>query len=308
MKEIMVTGFTLQAVSAGKLPYNPPQTAFDTMAATQSQFFATAEGERADSGKDLSVEGSLSRQDTQLTINPAVLAQDPTIVVPVTPNCPAIEVFGDIPTCQIMHEWDQEEVDTQNVRDGDPLSYWNLVQPKYRPPGNGPKDPIFADTITLDTKTYYNYNTTTFPSWCGKSATFLFWLESDTQAGGYLLARYPESNAVRPPKWYGMYVEPYGLYVYRGSETGLTGANADLPAWFGYPLEYQKKGERRHVAFVFDHVKDEIVFYLDGEYLGTKKVDEGRIAALDCNMDGPGSYTGGCMHVCLGSALFCQRL
>ena len=46
-----------------------------------------------------------------------------------------------------------------------------------------------------------------------------------------------------------MYVEPYGLYVYRGSDTGLTGANADLPAWFGYPLEYQKKGERRHGIF-----------------------------------------------------------
>ena len=46
------------------------------------------------------------------------------------------------------------------------------------------------------------------------------------------------------------------------------------------------------VAFVFDHEKDEIVFYLDGEYLGTKKVDAGRIGALDCNMDGPDSYTG----------------
>jgi hypothetical protein len=52
----------------------------------------------------------------------------------------------------------------------------------------------------LETKTYYNYNTTTFPSWCGKSATFLYWLESDTQAGGYLLARYDVSYAVRPPK------------------------------------------------------------------------------------------------------------
>jgi hypothetical protein len=51
-----------------------------------------------------------------------------------------------------------------------------------------------------------------------------------------------------------MYVEPYGLYVYRGSDTGLTGANADLPAWFGYPLEYQKKGERRHGIFSSHHL------------------------------------------------------
>jgi len=139
MQEIMVTGFTLQAVSAGKLPYNPPQTAFDTMAATQSQFFATAEGERANSGKDLAVEGSLSRQDTQLTMNPPVVAQDASIVVPETPNCPAIEAFGGIKTCRIMHEWDQEEEDTQNQRDGVPLKYWNLIQPAYRPAGAGPK-------------------------------------------------------------------------------------------------------------------------------------------------------------------------
>jgi hypothetical protein len=37
MKEIMYTGFTLQAVSTGKLPFVPEQTPFDTMAATQSQ-------------------------------------------------------------------------------------------------------------------------------------------------------------------------------------------------------------------------------------------------------------------------------
>ena len=221
-----------------------------------NQAFATAEGERRDSGNELAVEGSLSRQDTKLNVDPPVVAQDPEINIPDTPGCPVIESFGaDLTSCQIMHEWGDKDTDMQNARNGINLKYWNLVQPAYRPAGVGPKDAMFVDTISLSTKNYYSYNSSTFPDWCGQSATFLFWLESDTQAGGYLFTRYPTTEAVRPPKWYGMYVEPYGLYVYRGSDTGLTGTNADVPAWFGYDLEYQKKGERRHVAFVFDHVK-----------------------------------------------------
>lgn len=127
-----------------------------------------------------------------------------------------------------------------------------------------------------------------FPSFCGQSATFSLWIETDTIDGGYFVTRYATSEGIKPSRWWGLYAEAFGLYVYGFNAP----SNADLPGsdW-GRPFEYMKN-KRRHMAFVFNADTDQTHHYVDGKLLGTTQHETGTIANMDCGMDGPDSYMG----------------
>ena len=103
-----------------------------------------------------------------------------------------------------------------------------------------------------------------------------------------MLTRYGTSEQVKPSRWWGIYAEAYGLYVYGFNAP----SNADLPLQWGRPLENMKPVSRRHIAFVFDKDTDQTLHYLDGKLLGMTQHSAGTIANMDCGMDGPQAYTG----------------
>ena len=146
-------------------------------------------------------------------------------------------------SCRIIDDWTGSiELDAAEVE------YYNLVPPSVRPPGVGPKERMMLDNAYANE--YIQYSAQAFPSFCGQSATFSLWVETDTLDGGYYLSRYATSDKVKPARWWALYGEAYGLYVYGFNAP----SQADLPTGWGRPLEHMKPISRRHLAFVFDKV------------------------------------------------------
>ena len=156
-----------------------------------------------------------------------------------------------------------------------------------RPSGVGAKEPMLIDHLTPNE--YLRYDADTFPSFCGDSATFSFWLETNTLHGGALLSRYSAIDSSGHSELeYALYAEGYALLV-----TGRKAASKHkFPAALGSPLEKMKSGSRRHLAYVFNKTSDETLTYLDGTRVGSTKHEAGAIAALDCGLTGNTAYTG----------------
>ena len=281
MLEILYAGYTLQAIAAGKEPYRPRQTELDSLAARTDSAFADAQGERAAARTLTQVESNVGRSVAELSaITPAVFP-DPGIVVPKKATCREIQALGAGTSCRIIDNWTgANENDTRRVM------YINLIPPSVRPPGAGSKDRLNLDHGYP--KEYISYDPQAFPSFCGQSATFSLWFESDTLEGGYVLSRYASSEQVKPARWWALVLGPLRVYV-----NGVNGtSSAELPKDWAPPFVFMKRVSRRHVAFVFDKDKDQTLHYLDGKLLGTTQHPPGTIAAMDCNMGATNAYVG----------------
>ena len=289
-QEIFNYGFTLTAISKGKQPYFPEQKLADTIITRTDKQFSTAAGELAGSVVNLNVESSVTRNKIEFTVSPPTVDVDPTINVPKKASCTEIPCFGKETSCRIIDDWTGAvEHDTVTSK-----SFYNLVPPAVRPAGVGAKDRIHIDHTTPNE--YLRYDSISWPSFCGQSATFSMWVETDTVNGGALVSRYqvPDSHNNSNLQW-ALDAPGYGLQV-----RGLKGARDEevkhvAPATlldYGLPLEKMKHGMQRHVAFVFNADKDETKTYLDGSLLGTTTHLPGTLAKLDCNLNQEMAYTG----------------
>ena len=199
-----------------------------------------------------------------------------------------LHMFGNDTSCHIIDTWDAKLTDTLNRN----KQYYNLIPSAYWPSGfsanatdgvhNGNKDRMEIDpSYHLKPKEYPHYDPLQWKSFCGKSATFSLWLETDTVHGGAILARYSKENSTTHQselEW-ALYAEGYGLCV-RGRRAP---SNSYVPTSYGLPLEYMKYKKRRHIAWVFDKDLDQTRTYLDGSLLGTTDHPKDTIKYLDCD-------------------------
>jgi hypothetical protein len=286
-KEILFAGFTLEAINEGKIPYVPNQQDSDTIIQKSSTEFADAQAERADGDNALKLESTLSRSAIELAVSPENISAPPKITVPKIANCDSIPIFKsaghDDTSCHIIDAWDAAETDTLNAG----RTFFNMLPAMARPAGVAGKDRMLIDHLTP--KEYLRYNTTTWPSFCGKSATFSLWLETDTVHGGALLSRYcPTDSHGHSELEYALYADSYALLV-----TGRRAKSKhQFPEIVGKPLEKMKTMSRRHLAYVFNKTTDETLTYLDGTLVGSTKHAAGTISNLDCGLTGSTAYTG----------------
>jgi len=299
MEEIMGSGFTLQSIAAGKLPFAPQETLFDNAASANKHEFLTAQSERADSEASMHLESSQVRQaieiadevDADTIARQRALLREPNISVSSIAPCEAVVAMGDESSCSIMT---LEEADAQ--RDATTgKEFFSLIQPEYLPKDENGKQLTSLSRVFLDHNhpgQSLSYDTKTFPSFCGKSATFSLWWESSTESGGHVISRYASSDVNWPAHCWLLYVNEYGLSVLGNHPDGSPRYTAALPSWFQKPLGSMERMSRRHVAFVFDKPSDKIKFYLDGHLLDEHQYAAGFVGKMDCGMQGKGSYTG----------------
>ena len=152
----------------------------------------------------------------------------------------------------------------------------------------GPKGP--ADLLRLDS--------VNFPDFCGRSASFSFWIEP-LGGGGYMLSRYAVTSTVWGDKYWVIYAGDKRVCFWHkddleGSAARFPGKRDSIgcapppPPSYGEPLNFMSPGQRRHIAFTLDSSTDIAKIYLDGELLGEMKAPDGMIANMDCDMKDPG--------------------
>jgi hypothetical protein len=160
----------LQAIAMGKQIYAPVQTAFDAAASTTAESFAAAQGERTTAAAALEIEASLSRQTTSFTAQPPPSRTEPDIVVPKRESCRRINMFGKDTSCRIMNLTEADSVADSALS----TSYFPLIKEEYMPVVDGGQRGL-KDRAYLGLKganEYLSFDPVTFPSFCGKSATF----------------------------------------------------------------------------------------------------------------------------------------
>ena len=287
MEEIVYAGYTLEAIAEGKAPYTPEQELADTIITRTDTFFENAQGERQRAAVALQVESAVSRNTIVFTENPPTVTTDPTINVAKKSTCTEIPCFSSDTSCRIIDDWTNAiETDTANNK-----QFINLVPPAARPAGlSSSRARMFVDHTKPNE--YLRYGSPEWPSFCGQSATFSMWVETDTVHGGALLSRYsvPDSHNVSNLE-YALYADSYGLVV-KGSRAYSSHVAPYSLLEYGQPLEKMKYGMQRHVAFVFDNATDTTKTYLDGALLGTTTHPTGTINNLDCNLNQDTAYTG----------------
>lgn len=132
MDEIMVSGFTLQSIAAGKLPYAPQETSFDDATSTSKQAFADAQSERKRADESLQVEGALTRQAfarAQAKPQEDLPPPWPKIAVPPQDSCGTVAAQGEDTSCHVMVlEEEDGQLDGTTGKD-----FFALIQPEYYP-------------------------------------------------------------------------------------------------------------------------------------------------------------------------------
>ena len=99
MQEISQQGFTFESLAAGRLPFQPEKSAFDTANAVQDIEFAEAKVERKVIMQKVHLESVFTRMETNAVSNPPInayqdLSQRAHITVPPVPNCKTLKIFG----------------------------------------------------------------------------------------------------------------------------------------------------------------------------------------------------------------------
>ena len=321
MEEIMSAGFSFESLASGKEAYNPTKTPFDVAGAVTSNFFADARGERAQAAIELQVENAFGRLISDIVANPPAdlkqdMAANSKLVVPEKANCFMQPIFKvEAMSCRMMSNISQ--YDTCPFT-GD-KKYINLIQPPYLPSGHRSKDRVLLDNNYP--KQYLHFDPTSFPSFCGKSATFSMWVENwDCGARATLLARYPKTvttataeKASEPSK------RVKGSWFYQIDQDSSSGGTkcciGQIPgdgivaywkcAIVEPKLNCMPANSRRHLALVMDKDDNSIKFYIDGTLakslsselpLEEKWIDDndefgGGVARLDCHMNTSESYS-----------------
>jgi len=195
MEEIMFAGFTFQSISVGKSIYTPERTRFDRANSKSTQAFSEAQGERSIIRQDTQVDGTLTRQITELIVSPTSNELLPNIVVPSLEGCPRITTFGASTSCHIMN-LTEDDAQPDPTLSGE-AKYFPFIKQKYMADGRRLRDPSYLGI--QPEKEFLRYDSQQFPSWCRMSATFSIWFEN-WGSGGYLIARYGSSEEVWPSK------------------------------------------------------------------------------------------------------------
>lgn len=157
MKEIMVTGFTYQAIAAGKKSVVAQSSDLDDVKNSQDKQLEDAKIERDQAAFNLQVQHIFTRA-------PPVLSEDeyisshPELSVDKTIGCRPVGAFGS-PPCRIVH--DIGDIITQ-----DPLNpgreYYELFTPRMR--GGRDSQQMFSTRREYNAE-QLNYNASKFPSW-----------------------------------------------------------------------------------------------------------------------------------------------
>jgi hypothetical protein len=77
---------------------------------------------------------------------------------------------------------------------------------------------------------------------------------------------------------------------------GFGAIKANIPRHLGSVLANMKLGQRRHVAWTFNHVTDISCAYLDGAEVLCEQQNTGSIRVMDCGMDNPETAYVGLNH------------
>jgi hypothetical protein len=211
----------------GKTPVTLRQEPSDLIVARSDSNFGNAADERALAAIQLELEGSLSRAALALALSPSNVSAAPMLTVANKAGCARIPVFGASTSCRIIDRWDAAETDELTGKD-----FLSLLPSSVRPPGVGSKDRMQYDHTRPGA--YLRYDADAWPSFCGQSATFSLWLETNTVHGGCLLSRYSaaQDDGHSTLQW-ALYAEGYGLCV-KGERAP---SSSYLPARYGLPLE-----------------------------------------------------------------------
>ena len=290
MEEIMASGSTLSDIAVGKLMFAPEATSFDMTTSKNEEAFARAQDAVVASASSTRVDGSLTRQTVYLTGNPTVIVRDPPIMVNNSSPCPAIQVFGNTTSCHIMTLSEEDAILDTTLN----YSYFPLIKPQYMPPGRGVKDRAFL--AVRKTNELLRYDPVAFPSWCGTSATFSVWLENEG-VSGYIISRYKTSEVPFPEKFWILVMSTDGTSIRaevphpgvanKQENPGYGAFKANIPRHLGGVLASMKPGQRRHVAWTFNHVTDITCAYLDGYEVHCEQQMAGSIRLMDCGMNNP---------------------
>ena len=197
MNELSQNAFTFEALAAGKLPFLPEKSPFDTASAVQAKEFAHAKSEREIITQKMHVENVFTRMEINAVADPPTnayqeLSQRARITVPAVPNCKHVPIFGVRTSCHIMKGM-VNEISPPETGDKE---YINMVPPASRPAGLGGRDKLLLDHNRE--KQYLSYDSTEFPSFCNKSATISMWIENwDEGARSALISRYVNGTSKR---------------------------------------------------------------------------------------------------------------
>lgn len=283
-------------------------------------YFASAQGERAQAAIELQVENAFGRLVSDIVANPPTdlrqeMEANSRLVVPENASCFRQPIFKDTMSCRIMDNFSHYE---SCPFTGNKM-YLNLVQPQYLPSGHETKDRVLLDDNFP--KRYLSFDPTTFPSFCGKSATFSMWVENwGCGARATLLARYPKTvttaTADKPSEPSKRVKGSWFFQIDQDSSSGGTKccigqipADGVVAYWKCAILEPKLNcmtaNTRRHLALVMNKDDNTIKFYIDGTLAKSvsselpaqeKWIDDndafgGGVGRLDCHMDSSQSYS-----------------
>jgi len=156
MKEIMATGFTYQAIAAGKRPHVADQNSnLDDFKVLQDEQLVAAKVEREEAAFALNVQQVITRAQLKQA---GTEISYPELSIEKTPNCRPVGAFGS-PPCNIVQ--DIGDILTQDLHNPG-REYYELFTPQMR----GGRDPqqLFSTRTEYESE-QLNYNASKFPSW-----------------------------------------------------------------------------------------------------------------------------------------------
>lgn len=173
MQEKMFSGFTLQAISDGKLPFHPEATGLDVIKVEQKARFDESANHAQETDYELNIQHVISRASSQLAIEKEIskthITVTPTLLrtLSVTPTtsipsflqqnngeavCRPVSFTGNNPPpCHIIQDDWQEQTDASGNK------YFELLTPSMRGPGQS--DKVFRFDPSTN-KQWLNYNAT----------------------------------------------------------------------------------------------------------------------------------------------------
>ena len=293
MREIMSSGYTLQSLADGKLPFQTDGTEFDAMRSSQTVVATQAEQEREQRAYAAEVQAALSLAKAEEMHEPAAGSslESHSILdkVKSTASSSCNESWDGGTSCNMIDtDWSQSiRQDPQNGN----KSFYEVIPRSARPDSApGQTDEIHLKhsgtypVITSDELIYFNPET--YPSFCGQSVTFAGWFKQELSGTQGVLFSYIQSFYTSPRDPVSKKNVPWG----QATEENHKIFKMSIPNWAGqvsnlcwnyrshmdepailqwgackeFPGSSLPTGEWRHVAFVFDVEAHTFEAYLDG--------------------------------------------
>ena len=180
MAEVMFSGFPLQVIATGKLPFVPDTTILDDLRAEQTAAFQENSDIMKNVASTMIIENSYIRSDI-LDSKTQSVSTEPVLSVPLSQECQistkaTFTGSGNPPPCNII----QDDLQLQSgALSGTTLKYYELFTPSLRGNMSGKPAGDATDVYRFDPKNkqWLNYNVSKFPSFCGQSVSFSLWFD-----------------------------------------------------------------------------------------------------------------------------------